>query len=160
MQILWVRSRGYSLEETGRIVGCTVNTVRATLDRYVAGGLEAIRQYAPHRATNPLLLHAEAITASLTERPVTTAKEARTRIEQVVGWAPREDAVRDVLHTLGFRRRKVGGVPAKANVQEQEGFKKKSSCRVWSKQPVASGRWFSSTRCTSSSERFSDLSGA
>jgi transposase len=125
MHILWQYSQGHSLEQVARICDVSVATVRATVDRYRQGGLAALRAYQPHRPVSALLEHGEEIRASLEQTPVATLQEARERIEQLVGQAPRVEAVGAVLHKLGFRRRKVGGVPAKADVEEQEAFEKK-----------------------------------
>ena len=59
------------------------------------------------------------------EHPPATIKEAMSMIEKITGLNRSEKPVRKFLKRIGLKRRKVGMVPAKADVKEQEEFKKK-----------------------------------
>ena len=54
---------------------------------------------------------------------------ARDDIERLTGIKKGMTRVRNFLHQLGMDPRKVGGIPAKADPERQEEFKKK----VWSR---------------------------
>jgi transposase len=53
-----------------------------------------------------------------------SAKAAMATIERLTGLKRSENRVREFLKTMGLKLRKVGMVPAKADVEVQEGFKK------------------------------------
>ena len=55
---------------------------------------------------------------------MSTPSEAAARIEALTGVARKPTQVRQFLNVLGMRPRRVGVLPAKADVAAQEAFKK------------------------------------
>ena len=62
------------------------------------------------------------------EHPPATVAEAAAQIQARTGIARKPTQVRQFLTALGMKPRKVGMIPAKADVDAQEAFKK----TVWS----------------------------
>ena len=62
----------------------------------------------------------------LVQHPPHTSAEAVEAIEKLTGVRRGQTQVREFLKRIGFRRLKTGSFPAKANLEEQERFKKKS----------------------------------
>ena len=165
--ILWLIDKGSSLIEGARLADCSVNTVRAVVDLHREGGLERVMRYEPHRAEHPLTPFTDAIRASFDKQPAATLEEARARIEGIAGFTTRTESVSAFLKTLGYRRLKSASMPAKADPEAQEDFKKlcisssllRTSRHVWKKPKTASDKSSLSTLCTSFSAPFSDSSG-
>lgn len=123
MDALYLKSQGYGHQEIARLLDISPTTLRSYLRQYQGGGIESLKQlnfYKPQSALAPF-------TASLEEyfrtHPVATAQQARAVIEKVTGIKRSPSQVRRYLHAIGVQRRKVGVVPAKADVQAQEAFK-------------------------------------
>jgi transposase len=58
------------------------------------------------------------------EHPPATAKEAMAKLEELTGVRRSPDRVRVFLKRLGMDCRQVGMIPAKADGDQQEAFKK------------------------------------
>ena len=75
--------------------------------------------------------------ADFREHPPATVAEAAARIQELTGIARKPTQVRQFMKALGMQPRKVGMIPAKADVEAQETFKKKPGAQVtrsWSWQ--------------------------
>jgi transposase len=77
-----------------------------------------------YKPRSPLGDHRATIEAYFIEKPPATIKEAADVIAQLTGIRRSETQVRALLHSRGVRRRKVGMIPAKADIQQQDDFKK------------------------------------
>jgi hypothetical protein len=77
--------------------------------------------------------HAETIEAHFRREPARTAAEAQAVIEKLTGIKRSPTQVRQFLHRIGMKFRKVAAIPAKANPEVQEAFKKKIWSHVWRK---------------------------
>ena len=62
------------------------------------------------------------ILAEFTARPLSTAKEAAKRIEELTGIVRSTSQVRVFMHKLGLKPLKAAHIPAKANADEQREF--------------------------------------
>ena len=60
--------------------------------------------------------------AHFLEHPPATVKQAADEIEKLTGIRRGETQVRQFLHALGLRPRKIGMIPAKADAEQQEKF--------------------------------------
>ena len=60
-------------------------------------------------------------------KPPASIKKAMSDIEKLTGLKRSENRIRVFLNSLGMKRRKTGMIPAKADVAQQEAFKKKNS---------------------------------
>jgi transposase len=124
MEALLLKSEGLAHKEICRIVGITGNTLRAYLREFLAGGVDALKESRRSNSRGALDGHRTTLEAYFREHPPATVKEAVAKIEEFTGIRRSETQVRKFLKSLGMRRLKVGYVPAKADPEEQERFKK------------------------------------
>ena len=79
---------------------------------------------------NELLMHRIAVSGNgndyFAEHPPHTVAEAVEAIEQLTGIRRSQTQIRELLKRMGFSRRKVGALPAKADEEAQATFQKKS----------------------------------
>ncbi|MDR1382468.1 MAG: winged helix-turn-helix domain-containing protein, partial [Planctomycetaceae bacterium] len=68
--------------------------------------------------------HRVSIIEAFQHHPPATSKEAAARIETLTGVKRSEQRVRVFMKNIGMKFRKVGAVPAKADLEKQEDFKK------------------------------------
>ncbi len=109
------------------IANVSVNTVTDYLRMYNTGGVEKLREVNFYRPQSKLVEFKSSIEDYFTKHPPASIKEAMDKIEEMTGLKRSETQIRKFLkEQLGFKRRKVAFVPAKADLQEQENFIKKS----------------------------------
>jgi transposase len=123
MEALLLKSQGLAHQEICRIVGITGNTLRAYLREFMAGGVEGLKQLRFTGARGELAAQRTTLETYFREHPPATIKEAVAKIEELTGIQRGETRLRQFLKSIGMRRLKVGFVPAKADVEEQERFK-------------------------------------
>jgi transposase len=126
MEALWLKSQGVPHHQIARLCDSSGNTVRAYLNLYQAGGVEALKHLQFHRPQSALNAHRETIEAQLREQPPQTINEAVAVLETLTGIRRSPTQVRLFLKQLGLKRLKVGLLPAKGNPEEQEEYQKKS----------------------------------
>jgi transposase len=123
MEVLYLKSQGLSHREIKRIGRISENTLLGYLRDYQAGGIErlkAIRYRCPHSA---LAEHHSTLAAYFAAHPPASVNEAMAQIEALTGLKRSPNRVRVFMKNLGLERRKVGSLPAKADVEAQERFK-------------------------------------
>lgn len=125
MEVLWLKSRGLSHKEISRLTGICSTTLTRYLRTYQEGGLEALKVVNSYRPQSELHHHREMLADYFRAHPPSTAKEAMMEIERLTGIRRSPDRVRHFLKDLGMSCRKVGMIPAKADTDIQEVFKKK-----------------------------------
>lgn len=130
LHALYLKGRGCSHQEISQYVGLSSNTLTSIFKKYASGGLEEVKKmhYVPKRST--LEDYRELLRKHFEEHPPTSVKQASSDIEKLTGIKKKKERVRIFLHQLGMKPRKVGGIPAKADLQKQDDFKKKSGTRV------------------------------
>ncbi len=79
-----------------------------------------------HQLESEMAAHRESLEEYFAKHPPATVNEAASKIEELTGIRRGPTQVRRFLNSLGLRPRKVGMIPAKADLEEQERFKKKS----------------------------------
>lgn len=124
MEALYLKSQGLSHAEICRLTRISGNTLRSYLRDYQAGGLEqlkALNFYRPHSA---LTAHRESLEAYFRNHPLISINQARAIIAERTGIERSPTQIRQFLKTLGLKRRKVGMIPAKADIEVQAEFKK------------------------------------
>ena len=136
MDVLLLKSHGLSHKKIARITRVSVNTVTSYIHEYHEGGIDRLKQVNFYKPRSPLCDHSATIEAYFIEKPPATIKEAVHIIAQLTGIRRSETQVRVFLHSIGVCRRKVGMIPAKADIQQQETFKKTHLNRVWKKQKL------------------------
>ena len=130
MEALLLKSEGLPHHQITRILGVSENTLRQYLREYRDGGIERLKEirFCPPRSE--LDEHRELLQAYFEEHPPATVNEAVAKIEERTGIRRGPTQVRRFLGSLGLRPRKVGMIPAKADVKEQARFKKKNWSHV------------------------------
>jgi transposase len=134
MEALWLKSQGISHQQIARLTGVSVNIITQYIKEYRHGGIERLKQINFYQPESELDKHATTIEAHFKKHPPATIKEAMHTIEQLTGIKRSEERVRKFLNRLGLRRRKVGMVPSKADLEKQEHFKKKNLSQDYRKQ--------------------------
>lgn len=124
MEALWLKSQGLNHSEIAQLTGISINTVTTYLKAYQAGGIEKLKEITFYRPQSQLVQQTQTIEAEFRAQPPATIKEAAHRIEKLTGIKRSEPQVRQFLASIGMTRQKVGIVPAKADVDQQEVFKK------------------------------------
>jgi len=122
--VLRLKIRKMSHEKTAEIAGISENTVTTYLRRYKEGGPEKSRETKSDRPVGGLTQHISTSEAYFTEHPPASAKEATGRIGELTGLKRSGTQVREFLISSGLKRRRVGMIPAEADIGKQEIFKK------------------------------------
>lgn len=126
MEALLLKSQNLPHKEICRILAISGNTLRQYLKLYESGGLEALKQFRYRRPKSELEDFADVVEEALIENPPATMAQAAALIEEVTGIKRRPTQVGVFLKRIGFRRLKVGCLPAKADPVQQAEFQKKS----------------------------------
>jgi transposase len=123
MEALWLKSQGLPHREISRLTGIGSATLTSYLRSYDQGGLDALKAVGFYRPVSELEAYRETLEAYFRAHPPATIKEAMAEIEHLTGVRRSEERVRVFLKALGMAYRKVGMVPAKADVEAQQAFK-------------------------------------
>ncbi len=110
---------GLSCERIARLCGSHRNSVRKWILLYNREGISALLSTSSFHRTGELESHATAIKSSLDSFPVRSVKEACARIKEICGVERKQTRTRHFLKSHGYRFRKMGAVPGKANPASQ-----------------------------------------
>jgi transposase len=124
MEALYLRSQRVANGEILRLCGISKASLHRYLKAYVTGGIEQLKHFEPRRPRSALHHHCTTIEAEFQQRPPATVANAAARIEALTGMVRKPTQVRQFLKALGMKPCKVGMIPAKADVDAQEAFKK------------------------------------
>jgi transposase len=124
MEALLLKSQHLPHRQICRLLSISENTLRAYFRDFLAGGVERLKELHFYRPESDLAEHRATLEAYFQEHPPATVKEAAAKIEELTGVRRGLTQVRQFLKSIGLRRLKVGFVPAKVDVAEQERFKK------------------------------------
>jgi transposase len=124
MEVLWLKSQNLPHKEICRLTGVCSTTLTGYLLDYQNGGIEALKIRKPYRPKSDLDAHKEMLEAHFRKHPPATTKEAMDTIESLTGIRRSPRRIQEFFKRVGMKRRKVGMVPAKADVEVQETFKK------------------------------------
>jgi transposase len=123
MEVLYLKSQGVSAAEVCRLCAIARSTYTRSLRAYRSGGLAKLQEVPVSRRHSELAAYRGLSTAAFHQRPPASVAEAAQRIEQLTGLKRGPTQVRQFLKALGMNPRKVGQLPAKADVAAQETFK-------------------------------------
>ena len=126
MAVLYFKGLSFPHSEIERLAGVSSTTITVVLKLYARGGLAAIADIQRRIAQSELEQHSETVLSHLKAKPPSTSKEAQQEIERLTGLKRCRTQVRVFMHKHGFKPRKTAAIPAKANPEMQEHFKKKS----------------------------------
>ena len=125
MEALYWRSQKVPTQEIRRLCGLSKASFHRDLKADVTGGIAQLKRLDHYRLQSALAPHRPTLEAYVHAHPPTTVAEAAAKIEELIGMTRKPTQVRPCLKALGMRPRKVGMLPAKADVDAQESFKKK-----------------------------------
>lgn len=130
-----------STSKIAEIVGITTNSVRNHCKAYQAGGIEALKVISYKGQKSKLGEHKTSIEEEFQKDPPATVSEAADRIENLTGIKRGLTQTQAFMKKIGMKYRKTASIPAKADKEKQEQFKKKSLCQGLQKPEMRSG-WF------------------
>lgn len=125
MEALWLKSQGESHKKIALLTGVSVNAVTRYIKEYKKGGIEKSKELNFYRPQSAFVEYQQTIEDYFRKHPPATVKEAMNVLENLTGIKRTEKAVWKFLKRIGLQYRKVGMIPSKANIEEQENFKKK-----------------------------------
>ena len=123
MEALWLKSQGVAHHEISRLTGISSTTLTSYLRAYQKGGLEALKTVRFYRPQSELKQHQGTLEDYFRQHPPASAKQAMAIIETLTGVRRTPNRVRVFLKHMGLKCRKVGMIPAKADLAVQEAFK-------------------------------------
>lgn len=124
MEALLLKSEGLPHGRIAKLLDISENTLREYFREFLEGGLERLQEIRWTGPSSELLPFGQTIKDAFEVQPPATLQEAQQRIEQITGIRRGRTQVHAFLKSLGFSWRKVGTMPAKADVEVQEDFKK------------------------------------
>jgi transposase len=124
-EILWLHACGKFAPEIATLVNQNPHTVRDVINMYKKGGFDLVTTIDSNHPKSELEKHKTSIIEEFTLRPPATAKEAAARIEKLTGVKRIPNRVRIFMTKIGMKFRKTAAIPAKADLEKQEEFKKK-----------------------------------
>jgi transposase len=126
MEALLLKSQGLPHKQICQISGITANTLRQYLRDYIEGRVDKLKEINFRRPKSELFEHKETIEGYFRKHPPATVKEAIAKIHALTGIKRSQTQTRKFLKSIGMRLLKVGTVPAKADLDKQQTFKKNS----------------------------------
>ena len=123
MEALYLKSQGLAPEDICRLCSIAKPTFYRYLHTYHAGGIAALKEVPFYKRQSPLAAYRTSIEADFRQRPPASVAEAAARMADLTGLERGPTQVRQFLKSLGMQPRKVGQIPAKADVTAQEAFK-------------------------------------
>jgi transposase len=85
MEVLWLKSKGFTHEEIAEVADVSRRTVQRYLDEYLAGGLERLRRLPWRGPAGALAAHRAALEDYFLENPPRSTREAQAVIEHQTG---------------------------------------------------------------------------
>jgi len=125
MEAVFLKSQGLPHNQICKLVGCTNNTLLSYFRMYAQGGIKKLKELRFYRPQSELINYQNSIEDYFREHPPASVNEAIDKIEELTGLRRHPTQVRKFMKKIGMRFRKVGTIPAKADPDEQEAFKKK-----------------------------------
>jgi transposase len=124
MEVLWLKSQGLPHKQIAKLAGVCDNALTKYLRLYHHGGLDEIRKVNFYPPKSELEKYSDSIEKYFRENPVASIAQAIAKIEALTGIRRSKTQVIMLLRKLGMWHRKVGSVPAGADPDQQEQFKK------------------------------------
>ncbi len=125
MEVLWLKSQDFPNPHICRAAGVSNKTLVTYLHQYEQGGIDKLKELHFYQPVSDMVKHRTTIESYFREHPPASAKEAAAKIAELTGLKRSENQVRVFLKKCGMRRRVSGVLPAKADPDKQEEFKKK-----------------------------------
>ena len=127
--ILYFKSLNYSHGEIEKLADVSSSSITRVLKIYLDKGLEGVANVDHYFRESDLDKYRAIISRHFQENPPASAKEAAAEIYKLTELQRGETQTKVFLRKIGLKPRKTAAVPAKANIEAQEEFKKKLWCR-------------------------------
>ena len=124
MEVLWLKSQNLSLKLICKLADISPNTLRTYCEQYQSGGLEKLKEINFNQPKSELESHQTTIRQYLELNPPANINQAAQQIENLTGIKRSPSQIRKFLKSIGMRCLKVGAIPAKADPDEQEKYKR------------------------------------
>jgi transposase len=136
MEALYLRRQGVAKGEILQLCGMSKASFHRALNAYLHGGIDALKRIDHDRPRSVLHNHGTTLETYFRQHPPATVAAAAATSAELTGMVRKPTQVRQFLKTLGRQPRKVGLLPAKADVEAPEAVKKKPGAkarrsRVW-----------------------------
>jgi transposase len=126
LEALYLKSKGMTHEQICSLIQVSSSTLTRWVGIYRAGGYNALIHTEYGNRKSQLEPHRELLKAHFEKEPPSSVAEATAAIEKMTSITLGYTQVRMFLKSMGFKFRKTGGVPRKADPEKQEQFKKKA----------------------------------
>jgi transposase len=123
---VYLHAMGLKTGQLHELTGREVKTIRTHLHLYNNGGIGALKERQPYCPKSELDQHKPSIEQAFRVRPPASVKEAGERMFQLTGIRRSDGRIEVFLKRSGMKFRKTGGIPAKADLAQQEEFLKKN----------------------------------
>lgn len=128
LEALFLKSQGLTHEEICNLVRVSMSTLTRWVRIYRDGGFKALIHTEYGKRQSELEPYRKIIKEHFEKNPPSSVAEASSEIEKITSVSLGYTQVRMFMKSMGFKFRKTGSVPRKADPEEQETFKKK----LWS----------------------------
>lgn len=125
MEVLWLKSQGIKHKEICRLASVCSTTLTSYVREYQKGGIESLKTLKFYRPRSDLEDYRGTLEAYFRKHPPASAIQAMAMIEELTGLKRSPERVRKFLKRMGMKLRKTGMIPAKADIEKQEAFKKR-----------------------------------
>ena len=125
-EALILHAYGLKVTQIAELVGVNATTICNYLNEFDRTGLDGLENPPEAPRKSGVVPHREVIEAEFKNKPPASVAEAAKRIEELTGVRRGKTQIRLFLKELGMGYRKTAVVPAKADIAEQEEFKKKT----------------------------------
>ena len=122
MEAVYLKSKNLSHQMICDLTEITGNTLRAYLRDYQASGIEGLKQLNFYQPQSKLIEHCQSLETLFKDNPPATINQASEIIVKQTGIKRSPSQIRSFLLKLGLKCRKVGMIPAKADVEKQAQF--------------------------------------
>lgn len=122
MEAVYLKSQHLAHRDICRLTRISGNTLRAYLRTYEQGGLAALQELHFRQPQSQLMTQRTSLEHCFRAHPPASLKQAQALITQATGITRSVVQVRTFLRHLGLRCRRVGTIPAKADVAAQTAF--------------------------------------
>ena len=123
-EILWLHACGKTAPEIASLVRRDPRTVRTVLKNFQKSDIKLVTTIEFNHPTSDLEIHRTSLIEEFTLRSPSSVKEAAFRIKKLHDIDRSPERVRVFLKNIGLKYRKVGAIPAKADLEKQDDFKK------------------------------------
>ena len=127
--ILYLKSLNRAHGEIEKLAGASSTLITKVLKIYAERGVEGVADVEHYSRESELEQYRQIIIKHFQETPPASAKEAAAEIYKLTQLQRGETQTKVFLHKIGLKPRKTAAVPAKANIEAQEEFKKKFWCQ-------------------------------